>query len=430
MDDIRLGTLLVAGGTVDEAALKRCLQIQELTGHARPLGQILVEQGHLDAATLRGLLELQRERADVARAEAPATDLASSALLQAAVANGADEMVVSEGRPVRIRVGPSWNQLTEDALGGPEVWDFVRETMGIDVLESLADQHFVVRPWAADGIGRGLAAAFRQFDGVAVRVTFAAAAALEPEALAIPAAVVDAVRTGRGLVLIVGERGIGRSETLACLAQTAATDPARHVVVVDDEPWSPAATGKAMVRRRFGFLPVDRAAALRSVLREDPDVLVVADVGDAATFEVALRAAEGGRLVIAWLEAANAVAALTRVLDFYPQHDLPRVRASLAAVLRTVLVRLRLPDANHTGSVVATELLVVDDAMRDIVRRGDLADAALLLRAADGNAGHSLDQSMLALFQRGLVRLDDVFVRAEEKAWLLERTRTVQSREE
>jgi twitching motility protein PilT len=427
MEDIRLGAILLEGGVVDEAGLERCLAIQALTGSARPIGQILVEQGLLDDATLKRLLELQKERVEAARVSIAPAGLACTALLTAAVANGASEVVVGESRPARIRVGTGWRQLTDEVMSGPEVWDFVRELMGSEVLESLAEHHFVVRSWQVEGLGHGSALAFRQFEGVAMRVTFVAAEVPQPELLGVPVPVVEAVRGGKGLVLVVGERGIGRAELLASMTQLAASDPSTYVVVVGDEPLPVASTGAMVVRRRFGLSPEEQAASLRSVVREDPDVLVIADVGNAETFEIALRAAEGGRLVIAYLDAANSTAALARILNFYPVHDLPRVRSSLAAVLRTVFVRQLLPDAEHNGTAAANELLVMDDAVREIVRRGELGDIAMLLRAEGGRAGHSLDRSMLGLLTAGRVRMEDVFARAEEKAWLLERTRDLQT---
>ena len=426
MDDIRLGTILLEGGIVDEAGLEQCLAIQSLTGNTRPIGQILVEQGRIDEATLERLLAMQRDRAEEVRARVPVNDLGSASLLAAALGNGASEIVVSEGRPVRIRIGSTWSQLTDLELSGPEVWDFVRETMGGEVLEELAEHHFVVRPWSMDGIGRGLATAFRQFEGVAVRATFAPTEVPRPEAVGVPPAVVDAVHGGKGLVLVVGERGIGRADALASLVQVAATDHAHYVVVIDDEPMSLPTDGALVVRRRFGMSPQQRAEALRTVVREDPDVMVIGDVGDAETFEIALRAAEGGRLVIAYLDAQNSTAALSRLLNFYPVHDLARVRASLAAVLRTVLVRQILPDASHTGTVVANELLIADEAVCEVIRRGEMADLALLLRTEGTRSGWSLDRCMLDLLTAGRVRIDDVFGRVEEKSWLLEKTRNMQ----
>lgn len=425
MDENRLGSILLEGGVVDEAGLERCLAIQTLTGSSRPIGRILVEQGLLDEPTLKRLLELQRSRADKRTAEVAPDDLASMSLVRAATANGASEVVVSEGRPVRIRVGQTWQELTDEILSGPEVWDFVRETMGADVLEQLAENHFVARSWTIDGIGAGAATAFRQFDGVAVRLTFAPKAIETPVELGVPDAVIEATEAGKGLVLCVGERGIGRGELLASLTQHAAKDESQYVVVVDDEPMRLDDPGALVVQRRFGIDPETRANSLRSVVREDPDAIIIADVGSPETFELALRAAEGGRLVIAYLDAKNAVQALNRIFSFYPNYELKRVRSALAAVLRTVLVRQLLPNAEHTSTVAATELLVVSDPVREVIRSGEIDDVGLLQRAEGCASGYPLDRSMLDLLGSGLVRMDDVFARAEEKAWLLERTRNL-----
>lgn len=426
MDDPRLGTILLEGGIVEAADLDRCLAIQTLTGGVRPLGQILIEQGLLDSVTLQRVLQLQRSEAALRAAQFPAADAQSGTLLRAARANGASEILVGEGRAVRIRVAGEWRELGGEPVRGPEVWDFVRETMGAEVLEELADRQYVVRTWRDTELGQGSAHAFRQFDGVSVRITFAAERVLAPDDAGVPASVVELARGGRGLVLLVGERGIGRIDALAPLLQAATADAGHYAIVLDDEPLPPLDTPAMLARRRFGLSTADRAAAVRGALREDPDVLTIADAGDPATFELAMRAAEGGRLVVACMDAGSVTAALNRILNFYPAYEVPRVRASLAAVLKAVLVRQVLPDGNRTGTVVATELLVVDDAVRAALRRGELGDLTLLLRMEGTRCGHSLDRNMLDLLTAGRVRLEDVFARAEEKAWLLERTRDLQ----
>lgn len=427
MEENRLGAILLEGGVVDEAGLERCLAIQALTGGTRPIGQILVEQGLLNDAELQRLLDLQRTRATAVTAAIAPTDLGCAALLTAAGANHATEMVVSEGRPVRMRVGCEWRQLTEQVLSGPEVWDFVRETMGSEVLESLAERHFVTRSWRREHVGRGQVAAFRHFDGVAVRVSFARDGGEGTSTPALHPAVRAAVESGRGLLLVGGERGIGRADALAPLLGVAAAQANQYVVVVADEDLDLPAEGALVVRRRYGISSEARAEALRSVVREDPDTLVIGDVGCPETFELALRAAEGGRLVIAYMDASTSTAALVRAMNFYPGYDLPRVRSTLAAVLRAVMVRHELPDSERRGTVAAHELLVVDDAVREVLRSGNLDDLGLLIRADDGRCGHSLDRSMLELLAAGRVRIEDVFARAEEKAWLLERTKDLQT---
>lgn len=428
MDDIRLGTLLLEGGIVDEAGLERCLAIQALTNHGRPIGQILVDQGMISPDALQRALQLQQERRQASASSVRADDLAADALLTLAASEGAAELVVSEGRRACIRTGMQWRPVTDTPLSGPEVWDFARAVMGDGVLEALAERHCVVQPWHASGAGHGLATAFRQLEGVAVRIAFTPEAVPDPGMAGVSPAIVEAVRGGKGLVLLVGERGLLRAETVASLLPVAAADQAQYVVVVDDEPLPLPADRALVVRRRFGLTPAARAEALRAAVAEDPDALVVADIGDPATFEIALRAAEGGRLVIAWLDAANAAQALARLLGFPSTHDAARVRGTLAAALRAVLVRQQLPDATGTGTVAASELLVVDAAVRDAIRAGKLGDIALLVRAEGRNGGHSLDRSMLDLVAAGRVRLEDVFSRAEERLWLLDRTREMQAK--
>ena len=349
-------------------------------------------------------------------------------MLRSACSNGAEELVVSEGRNVRMRIAASWHDLTEEPLRGPEVWDFVREMLGTSVLEELADRHFVARQWQLEGLGRGMATAFRQFDGVAVRVTFATLPTKTATPV-LPAEFAQRLRSGRGLVLLVGERGIGRACGLEAVLHELAGQGQQYIVHVGDEPIEIPASEALIAPRKFGWSTADRAAAMRSAIREDPDILLVSDVGAPETFELALRAAEGGRLVVAYLDAGRVKDALARILNFYPTYDLPRVRSTLAAVLRAVLARHQLPDANHQGAVFATELLLVEDPAREILRGGKIDDISLLLRMEDDAAGHSLDRSMFQLLTDGKVRMSDIFARCEEKAWLLERTKNLEPKE-
>ena len=162
---------------------------------------------------------------------------------------------------------------------------------------------------------------------------------------------------------------------------------------------------------------------LRNVVGEDPDAIVIADVGSPETFEVALRAAEGGRLVVAYLDSQGVVAALTRILNFYPDlRTATRACVAGSRAARRCSFGSCCPSGKpYASTVPATELLVVDDPAREVVRDGALDDLGLLLRSE--GPGHSLDQSMLDLLVAGRVRVEDVFARTEDKAVMLERTR-------
>ena len=425
MDDTRLGSILLESRVIGEVDLERCLEIQSLTGNTRPLGQILIDQGLIDRPMLDRLLELQQSRKRAQRSTLAADAAAPDGYLKAAVQAGARELVISEGRPALARAGAEWRALTSEPLRGPEVWEFVRAEMGHQVLEDLADRHFVVRNLHKPGLCRGRLTALRHFDGVAVVVEVQPETTPSATELGLPPPLLEIVRGGRGLVLLVGERGIGRTETLSGILREIAADGNRYIVVLDEAVGGDLAAGGALVARRRVGEHAGCCAALRTAIREDPDAIVVGALGEPETFDMALRAADGGRLVVGWLDECSVVGALQRIVNFYPSYDVARVRTTLASVLRGVCVRHLLPALRGNGLVPATELLVADDAVREVLRNGELANLTLLMRAEGGKNGHSLDHCMFDLIVRGLVRIEDAYLRAEEKSWLLERSRNL-----
>lgn len=422
MADNRLGALLVDGGFIDEMQLERCLRIQAATGRTKPLGQILVEQRVIDANTLQRVIALQNHRIELAAVGDLAVDTQGQELLRAAAANRASELVVSEGRPARIRVAGSWRELTRSAMAGPEAWDFLREVMGPTVLDELAERLCVTRH--GEVAGRQITAtAFRQIDGVAVRVMFLGAGQGDGGPEGIPESLVQRAAAGSGLVLLVPDRSEPRTLPVRPLLAAALSAAGRHGVALFDEPLAIGPAPGLLTQRRYGLEPKVRAEAVRSALRTEPEVMAIADVGTPEVFALALGAAASGTLVIGCIDANNAVGALQRILDFYPVHEVPAVRATLADTLRGVLVRRLLPDLQRASTVVATELLLVDGPIGEVLRSGELGDLGLLMRATDGRCGWPLDHSLLSLWTTGRTSIEDVFVRAEEKAWLLARSR-------
>jgi twitching motility protein PilT len=271
---------------------------------------------------------------------------------------------------------------------------------------------------------RGRITALRHFDGVGVVVELRPEQPMSAVDLGIPAKVVDVVRGGRGLVLMVGERGIGRTEVMAAILREVAADRDRYVIVLDDAidcELPPA--GALVARRRVGEHVTDYQSGLRIAVREDPDAIVIGSVGEAGAFDMAMRAAESGRLVVAWLDSTSVVAAFERILCFYPEYDVARVRATLASVLRAICVRMVMPSRSDEPGVSATELLLVNEPVRDVLRGGSLEQIERLMRLDDGGSGHSLDNSMFDHLCSGQVRMEDAFLRASDKAWLLDRVR-------
>ena len=419
MEDTRLGTILLESRVVPEEDLQHCLEIQALTGGTRPLGQILVEEGVISTRTLNALLSIQEARRSKHRTEMPVEGSEPDRFLRAAVSSGATELHLSEGRPALVRVAGQLQSLSEEVLAGPEVWQFVREHMGVEVLEAIAEQRSVTRTFHYHDLARGRITAFRHFDGIGIVVRLHPHEVRTPDQLGLDEKFVEYVRSGKGLILLAGEQGSGLTETMATLLNVAAQERNRYVLVLDDCLEYPVPTGEAIISlRRVGEHTKSYASGLRAALRERPDVIFLGET-DPDSFNLSLHAAESGSLVVATVHARSTVSALHRVIRFSPSYDEARVRGMLASLLLGILTVRLVPNSTGTGQVLATEMLRCDEGVREALREGRLSQISLLMSLKDQARGYSMDSSLLRLMEQGEARFEDVFQHAEDKAALL-----------
>lgn len=422
MESNRLGNLLLEGNMVREEDLERCLEIQALTGGSRPLGQILVEQNVISAVELNEILQLQEERRAIIPPLVPVQGQGCERFFAAAVAAGATEMILSEGRSTMVRVAGQLRELEEDALDGLEVWQFVRRYMGENALDVLAERRSITQEFHVPHVGRGRIMAFRHCDGACVIVRLQPEHVRSPQEAGLDQNILRCLGAGKGLVLVTGEAGSGITSTMATmLGEIVRKDP-QLVLILDETIEYEIPKGNAIVvTRRIGEDSLDYESALSAAIRDDPDVLVVGDVSTPARFDLALRAAEDGRLVIAGLHARSVGAALRRALNFYHSHDVPHIRSTLASVLNCVLRLQLVPDKDAVSQVLATELLVMDRAARAVVRDGSLDRLKLLLNMEGTASGHSMDSSLERLLREDSITFEDSFHLADDKSRLLKR---------
>lgn len=420
MDDTRLGALLLENPMVHEAQIEHCLQIQALTGGTRPIGQILVDEGIITAQMLEELLELQARRRR-SQGQLRLIELGDAdRYLSAALSAGASELLLTEGRPAMVRIGTALQALSRESLAPPEVWQLAVDLLGPDALDVIADRMSLTRELHRDGVCRGIARAFRHFDGICVTVRLHPEQIRSLDAAGIPPPVGQALQTGKGMILVVGQKGSGISETLATLTNEIVRTPGRIVQVLDRTLEAPIPSAEAIVvQRRVGEHTPSYASGLRAAFALDPDVLVIGDVSEPEAFDLALRAAESGRLVVAAVPARSVTTALERMLNGYPSPEVPRIRATLAGVLRVVLAVRLLPSAHGVGQVLCSELLVMDDAAQAVLRDSSLSQIELLWRLEDGCSGHSLDDDLMDALMRGKVLFEDAFPYAKDKNRML-----------
>lgn len=424
MEDTRLGSILLESKIIREEDLEHCLQVQELIGASRPLGQILVEEGAISSRTLQELLDIQEARRRRSRTEISVEAKDPRRFLSEAMALGASELHLSEGRKAIVRVGGQLKSLSKEVLQGPEVWQFVRDEMGFEVLEEIAERLSVTKVLQGESGVRGRITAFRHFEGIGVSMRLHPLEVRTPQEASIDDALIDAIHIGKGLILLTGEHCSGISETMATLLAEVVKERRRYVLVLDEDHECAVPEGEAIVcMRKVGVHTKDYTSGLRAALREDPDVIFVADASEPEAFDLALHAAESGRLVIAVLHSGSVINALKRAIALYPRYEQQRIRTIMASVLQCVFRAKLVGNAQGDGLQLATEFLRFDENVRDALRVGAFEQLDLLMRLEDIDSGHTMDASLASLHARGELPFADLYEHSEDKSQVLESMR-------
>jgi pilus retraction protein PilT len=222
--------------------------------------------------------------------------------------------------------------------------------------------------------------------------------------LGVPEVVSRFAKLPRGLVLVTGPTGSGKSTTLAALIDLVNRTRADHIVTVEDPIEFMHQHKKAIVNQReVGHDTHSFANALKHVLRQDPDVILIGELRDLETISVALTAAETGHLVFATLHTQSAAQTIDRVIDVFPPHQQDQVRTQLASTLQGVVCQTLLPKAGGKGRVVATEIMMMTPAIGNLVREGKTYQISSSMQAGRDLGMHTMDQKLADLVNTGTV---------------------------
>ncbi|WP_309147272.1 type IV pilus twitching motility protein PilT [Curtobacterium sp. MCPF17_031] len=222
--------------------------------------------------------------------------------------------------------------------------------------------------------------------------------------LGIPEYVGDFAKLPRGLVLVTGPTGSGKSTTLAALIDLVNETRADHIVTVEDPIEFMHEHKKAIINQReVGADTHSFARALKHVLRQDPDVILIGELRDLETISVALTAAETGHLVFATLHTQSAPGTIDRVIDVFPPHQQGQIRTQLAATLEGVVCQTLVPKANGTGRIVSTEIMKTTPAIGNLIREGKTYQITSAMQAGRDAGMHTMDQDLAELVNVGTI---------------------------
>ena len=210
----------------------------------------------------------------------------------------------------------------------------------------------------------------------------------------------------RGLVLVTGPTGSGKSTTLAALIDKINREKSRHIITIEDPiEFTHKSQRSVIVQREVHYDTFSFAAALRSVLREDPDVVLIGEMRDLETIQAAITIAETGHLVFATLHTNSAAQSIDRMIDVFPSHQQPQVRSQLSNMLMAVCAQ-RLVPAIGGGRVVAAEIMVANSAIRSLIRDGKTHQIDTAIQTGADQGMQTMDRTLAKLVQTGVITYD------------------------
>jgi len=228
------------------------------------------------------------------------------------------------------------------------------------------------------------------------------------ETLGLPQVVKRLCALPRGLVLVTGPTGSGKSTTLAAMINHINQTRSEHIVTIEDPIEYLHRDQQSVINQReVGMDTLSFADALRHVLRQDPDVILIGEMRDLETISTAVTAAETGHLVFATLHTQSAPATVDRIIDVFPSHQQAQIRTQLAAVLEGVLSQTLAPRADGKGRVAAIEVMIATGAVRNLIREGKTHQIPTLILSGSRDGMQTLNQSLRALVDQRIITYDD-----------------------
>jgi len=334
---------------------------------------------------------------------APAS-MSVAELLRFAVKRGASDLIITAGVPPALRVQGNLTYLKTDPLSGKDtqrlIYDVLtqeqvaefEQEMELDFSLGLGEEHrFRVNCyWQRGCVG----AAFRIIPGEIPDL----------ESLGVPTIMEKLVLRPQGLLLITGPTGHGKSTTQASLIDIVNTKKKVHVVTIEDPIEFLHDSKKSVVdQREVGQDTISFAEALRHVLRQDPDVILVGEMRDLETMRTAITAAETGHLVIATLHTNDAVQTIDRVIDSFPPHQQSQVRTQLSLCLEAVLSQRLLPRKGGGRRVLASELLLNNAAVSNLIREGKIQNIYGVMETQGRIGMYTMDRCLQKLYLEGAI---------------------------
>ena len=336
-------------------------------------------------------------------------------LLAFTVRHKASDLHISAGMPPMIRVDGEVRRLNVDALDHKQTTELVYSTMNDNLRRDFEAELNVDFSYDIKGMARFRVNAFHHDRGLGCVFRVIPEEILSLDDLEAPAIFRDMIMVPRGLFLVTGPTGSGKSTTLAAMVDHLNKNTAGHILTIEDPIEFVHQSKKCLINQREVHRDTKSFNdALRAALREDPDVILVGELRDRETISLALTAAETGHIVFATVHTSSAPKTIDRIIDVFPAGEKPMVRSMLSESLRAVVTQTLLK-RKAGGRVAAHEIMIANSAIRNLIREDKVAQMYSVIQTSNNIGMTTLDASLEALVKRGIISNQEAASKAQNK---------------
>ncbi|MBI3998010.1 MAG: type IV pilus twitching motility protein PilT [Armatimonadetes bacterium] len=329
---------------------------------------------------------------------------------------GASDLHLAAGTPPSLRINGRLVRLDDDHPTREDLHTLLYDILSDEQKARFEATHDLDFALELASVGRFRVNAFVQRHGEGIVLRLIPSGIRTLDELEMPPVLKDLAMTPRGLVLVTGPTGSGKSTTLAAVVDHINEHREDHIITIEDPIEFVHAPKKCNINQReVGSHTQSFSAALRSALREDPDVILVGEMRDLETIAQAITAAETGHLVLSTLHTNSAAQTITRVVDVFPPHQQEQIRTQLAEALLGVVAQTLIPTQDGTGRLAAVEVMVATPAIRNMIRENKIHQLPSAIQTGARDGMQSLDQHLKTLVKMRRISRAEAVKRAVEK---------------
>ena len=328
----------------------------------------------------------------------------------------ASDLHLASGQPPALRIHGEIERVKYKVFENDELRAMLYEIAAADKIKRFEETGDVDFGYEIPGLARYRANFFMQKNGVAAVFREIPSSILNCEQLGLPSVMAKLAGLPRGLVIVTGPTGSGKSTTLAAIIDEANRTRSDHIITIEDPiEFVHQSRGCLINQREVGIHTQTFSNALRGALREDPDIILVGEMRDLETISLAIEAASTGHLVFSTLHTTSAAKTVERIVEVFPSEEQGQIRSTLADGIRGIISQTLFKRIDKKGRIPALEILIATPAVRNLIREAKSHQIPSMVQTGKKYGMQLLDDAIMDLFNRGKISADDAYIKANEK---------------